>query len=68
MGHKKHILIKDFNSQKKGSGVIISENQIEYFIENGLIEVKGRKAKTKKKIEEQEIPVQKENKIIKIKE
>tara|TARA_R110000824_G_scaffold3916_3_gene18712 strand:+ start:5704 stop:5901 length:198 start_codon:yes stop_codon:yes gene_type:complete len=63
MAHKKHILVKDFNSQKKGSTIIISENQIEYFFEKGLIEVKGKKTKTKKKIEVQEVPVQKENKL-----
>tara|TARA_R110000787_G_scaffold70574_3_gene156816 strand:- start:9868 stop:10065 length:198 start_codon:yes stop_codon:yes gene_type:complete len=55
MAHKKHILLKDFNYQKKGSAIIISENQIEYFFEKGLIEVKGKKTKTKKKIEVKEV-------------
>tara|TARA_R100001377_G_scaffold46648_1_gene26842 strand:+ start:250 stop:438 length:189 start_codon:yes stop_codon:yes gene_type:complete len=62
MAHKKFVLLKDFNSQKKGSGVIISENQVEYFFEKGLIEVKGKKTKTKKKIEVQDLAEIKENK------
>ncbi len=59
--HKKYILIKDFGSQKKGSGIIISENQIDYFVEKGLVEVKGKKTKTKTKIEVQSKEVKKEN-------
>ena len=39
--HKKYILIKDFGSQKKGSGIIISENQVDHFVEKGFIEIKG---------------------------
>ena len=59
--NKKYILIKDFNSQKKGSAVIISENQVEYFVEKGLIEVKGEKTKTKTVVQVQSSKVQKEN-------
>tara|TARA_R110000751_G_scaffold119032_2_gene219507 strand:- start:914 stop:1123 length:210 start_codon:yes stop_codon:yes gene_type:complete len=48
MAHKKYILIKDFESQKIGGSIIISENQVDYFVENGYIDG-GKKKKTKTK-------------------
>ncbi len=50
MAHKKYILIKDFESQKVGGSIIISENQVDYFVENGFIEGKKKKTKTKTKV------------------
>jgi hypothetical protein len=55
MAHKKYTLIKDFGTQKAGGSVIISENQVAYFIEEGLIEgEKKKKKKTKTKTKEVE--------------
>ena len=53
MGHIKCILIKDFQNQKVGSAVIISEGyQYDFFVEQGFIEgEKKQKSKTKKKVE-----------------
>lgn len=50
MAHKKYILIKDFESQKIGGSIIISENQVDYFVENGFIDGEKKKTKTKTKV------------------
>ena len=44
----KKILTKKFNGRPAGASIRIHENQLEYFIEQGLIEGKVKKTKTKK--------------------
>ena len=63
MAHTKHILIADFGNQKAGDSVIVGDNQIDYFVENGWIEVKSKskKKKAKAKIEVVKEEVKNEN-------
>tara|TARA_A100001201_G_scaffold111445_1_gene95433 strand:- start:1579 stop:1776 length:198 start_codon:yes stop_codon:yes gene_type:complete len=49
MALKKHTLIKKFENQNPGDIVMIHESQETYFVENGYIEIKGKKKKTKTK-------------------
>ena len=48
MGHTKYTLIKDFGSQKEGASIIVADCKADYFMENGYIKGKVKKAKTKK--------------------
>tara|TARA_R100000995_G_C3478402_1_gene122365 strand:+ start:195 stop:374 length:180 start_codon:yes stop_codon:yes gene_type:complete len=51
MAYLTKILIKKHNGSPKGSSVRIHAHQLPYFIENGLIEGKIKKTKTKAKVE-----------------
>tara|TARA_R110002050_G_scaffold90883_6_gene191152 strand:- start:1401 stop:1586 length:186 start_codon:yes stop_codon:yes gene_type:complete len=61
MGHTKHTLISDFGSQKEGSSIIVADCKKDYFIENGYIKGKVKKAKTKKAKEEDTTEIKNEN-------
>ena len=52
MAHKKYKVISNFENYKIGDSVIVGDNQIEYFVEKGWIEIKGKKKKTKTKQKE----------------
>ena len=56
MEYNKHILLKDHDGMQKGASIIIADWQIQYFVENGLIDadkkefvISAKKTKTKMK-------------------